>query len=53
MFTLTSAIFFALIDILISAVLIGIGLIVLAVILYIVICTVRAMVKHEKNSADK
>lgn len=52
MFAFTSKIFAILIDVICSAFLVGLGLIVLAIILYTVICVIRAMVKHEKNEAD-
>lgn len=50
MFTITSKIFFMLIDVLLSAALVGIGLIAMAVILYIVISVVRTLIRHEINS---
>ena len=53
MFAFTSKIFFILLDVVISAVLIGLGFIILAVILYTLICLVKGMVKHEIDDSKK
>ena len=55
MFTFTSAIFFMLLDILVSAMLIGAGVIVLAIIIFIVSGIIKAMLpsKKSKNPDNK
>ena len=55
MFTLTSLIFFGLLDLLVSAILIGIGLVVLAIISFLVTGVIKAFLpsKKTKNSDNK
>lgn len=48
MFTFTSVIFFGLLDLIISAILVGIGIVVLAVIIFLVSQLIKAMLCANK-----
>ena len=54
MFTFTSIIFFGLLDLMISAILVGIGIVVLALIILLVSELIKAMLFAKKtNNSDK